>query len=143
MRIIIDTSVLIAYLLGHQTSAQTKFVSLVKKDATIAVFTSKQTLTELKLTIAQETIKQHHRYKENACGKFVAWYQYRVQMIHVPHYSQLMSRDVSDNIFLTLATHVQAHFLLSLDNDLLSLKKVENTHIVRPAEFIKLYYGSI
>lgn len=139
MFIVLDTSVLIASLLSQKASAQTEIVSLLKRDKNIVIFASKQTLFELKQTIAQPAIKFHSRYNAGIFGKFVAWYQYRVQMMTVPNFYQPISRDVSDNVFLTLATHAHAHFLLSLDNDLLSLKNVETTHIVTPAEFIKLY----
>ncbi len=143
MFIVLDTSVLIASLLAQKASAQTEIVSLLKKDKNIAVFASKQTLSELKQTIAQPAIKFHSRYNAGIFGKFVAWYQYRVQMMTVPNFPQPISRDISDTVFLTLASYAQAHFLLSLDNDLLTLKKVKTTHIVTPAEFLKLYSGSI
>lgn len=47
-----------------------------------------------------------------------------------------VSRDQKDNIFLEAAAESAADFLVTGDKDLLVLKKIGETKIVRPAEFI-------
>lgn len=47
-----------------------------------------------------------------------------------------LSRDVKDDIFLETAMESGADFLVTGDKDLLVLKKIGKTEIVRPAEFI-------
>lgn len=47
-----------------------------------------------------------------------------------------LSRDAKDDIFLETAVESEADFLVTGDKDLLVLKKIGKTEIVRPAEFI-------
>jgi uncharacterized protein len=48
-----------------------------------------------------------------------------------------ISRDKSDNMFLELAHEMQAHFIITGDQDLLVIKNFEKTKIYKPSEFIQ------
>ena len=48
-------------------------------------------------------------------------------------------RDPKDNKFLELAKTINAEYIISGDKDLLDLKTFENTVILKPSEFSKLY----
>ena len=48
------------------------------------------------------------------------------------------SRDVEDNKFLVCAVEAQAHYLVTSDEDLLTLKEYAGTRILPPHEFVKL-----
>jgi putative PIN family toxin of toxin-antitoxin system len=53
-----------------------------------------------------------------------------------PETKLTICRDPKDNIFLELAKAVQADYLITGDNDLLTLNKFENTEILKPSQFI-------
>ena len=46
-------------------------------------------------------------------------------------------RDPQDDMFLSLANQVGANYLISLDHDLIELKKIGVTKIVTPSDFLK------
>ena len=46
-------------------------------------------------------------------------------------------RDPKDDAFLSLANQIEADYLISLDMDLIELKKIGATKIVNPATFLK------
>lgn len=48
-------------------------------------------------------------------------------------------RDPKDNKFLEAATASAANFLISGDRDLITLKRIKETHIITPAQFLKLF----
>jgi putative PIN family toxin of toxin-antitoxin system len=48
------------------------------------------------------------------------------------------SRDVKDNKFLVCATEAKADYLITSDEDLLTLKEYASTRILPPHEFVKL-----
>ena len=48
-----------------------------------------------------------------------------------------IARDSKDNVVLETAVVGSADYIISGDNDLLSLKKYKNTSIVNPDEFLK------
>lgn len=52
-------------------------------------------------------------------------------------------RDPKDDLFLSLANQVEADYLVSLDMDLIELKKVGMTKIVAPGVFLALEGDSI
>jgi len=49
-----------------------------------------------------------------------------------------LCRDKDDNNILQLAEYVNAHFIITGDDDLLVLKQYRNTRIVKPAEFLQI-----
>ena len=48
------------------------------------------------------------------------------------------SCDVKDNKFLVCAIEAKASYLVTSDEDLLTLKEYASTHILTPHEFVKL-----
>jgi uncharacterized protein len=48
-----------------------------------------------------------------------------------------ISRDKSDNMLLELAHEMQAHFIITGDQDLLVIQNFEKTKIYKPSEFIQ------
>lgn len=50
----------------------------------------------------------------------------------------VLSRDLNDTMYLVLAEVSNADFLVTVDKDLLVLKEIKNTKIVKPKEFINI-----
>jgi uncharacterized protein len=132
---ILDTSVIIDYLIGRKKLLG-QVIVLVKMGE-IELFYSESTFQELKNTIAKSSVKKFLKNKPKELAKFVAWYKYNATKVDVTTSIEIC-RDVKDNQFLELATEIRADFLLSFDNDLLSLKSVGSTRIITPSEFLTL-----
>ena len=46
-------------------------------------------------------------------------------------------RDPKDDMFLSLSKQIEADYLISLDKDLLDLKNIEKTRIIKPEELLQ------
>ncbi len=139
MHIILDTSVVLAFLLSKKTSNINTIISYALEEKITLILCS-ETLYELKHTIQTDSIKGLPNYNAAKNAKFIAWYQY-----HTQHYilkdisSKITLRDHTDRIFIQLAEVSKADYLITLDKDLLVLKNIEKTIILTPREFLEMY----
>ena len=53
---------------------------------------------------------------------------------------QNVCRDVDDHIVIECALEAQAHFIITGDKDLLTIKTFKNIHIITPEDFLKILY---
>jgi len=138
MLIVLDTSVLIAFLLSRGISNSSEIIRLAK-DKKLRLAASKETLKELKQTLSLVTIKKLPGYKARTLASFIAWYQYNVEYFTIVNSSSSKQiRDTSDAMFLELARISQADYIISGDNDLLVLKHIRKTKIITAAEFVEI-----
>lgn len=136
MLIVLDTSVLIAFLLSRGNNNSREIIRLAKNKQ-IRLVASKETIRELKRALSLEKVKKLPGYKSWLVASFIAWYQYNVEYFSIesmiiPH----AVRDTSDSVFLKLAIVSNAHYIISGDKDLLVIKHIQKTKIITPAEFI-------
>ncbi|OGK10339.1 putative toxin-antitoxin system toxin component, PIN family [Candidatus Roizmanbacteria bacterium RIFCSPHIGHO2_01_FULL_35_10] len=137
MKIIIDTSTIISFLLTRGKNNLAEIINQTKQKK-IKLITCKETFIELQQSIQKEKIKKNVNYRPLNIARFIAWYKYNSIFISLEKSTNAEnSRDMSDNIFIQLALKVNADYLLSGDKDLLVLKKIENTKITTTEKFIK------
>jgi uncharacterized protein len=135
-KIIIDTSLLITFLISNGSSLELIF-QMVKENK-IQIYISASTLKELQDTIKKETLKKHIQPVNNKVAKFIAWYKYNTTMIS-PTEKVTLCRDENDDMFLELAKEIDADFILSGDKDLLSISQFEDCKIIKPTDFLKIF----
>ena len=137
MKIILDTSVIIAFLLSRGKNNLTEIVKLAKQKK-INLIVCKETFSELQTSLHAEKIKKLANYKSNVIAKFIAWYKYNASFMpsNLTAISKL-SRDLKDNIFIQLVLLSNANYLVTSDKDLLVLKNIGKTKIRTPKDFIK------
>lgn len=138
MIVIVDTSVLVSYLLSKGKNNCRQIIQLVR-DKRVQLASSKEILHELKHTLGQSDIKKLPGYKSRLVASFIAWYQYNVgyftiESIVIPP----AIRDTNDSMFLKLAIVSNAHYIISGDKDLLVIKHIQKTKIITAAEFMSL-----
>lgn len=136
MIVIVDTSVLVSYLLSKGKNNCRQIIQLAR-DKRVRLASSKEILNELKHTLGQSDIKKLPGYKSRLVASFIAWYQYNVEYFSIedivfPH----TTRDTSDTMFLKLAIVSNAQYIISGDKDLLVIKQIKKTKIMNAAEFI-------
>lgn len=136
MKIILDTSVIIALLLSKGKNNLTKIIKLAKEKK-VNLIVSREIFVELQTSLHSEKIKKLVNYKSNVIAKFIAWYKYNAPFIpsNLTGFSKL-SRDLKDSIFIQLAFKSDADYLITTDKDLLVLKKIGKTKIRTPKDFI-------
>lgn len=138
MLLIIDTSVIISVLVSDNKSYGRDILTLAYNKK-LEIVTTKEIFEELRNASKSENIKRLTRYKPAKFGSFIAWYKYNAKFIAIPfdQSSSKKSRDKNDNMYLLLADISKADYIITLDKDLLVLKKVGRTLIVDPEKFIK------
>ena len=132
MRVVLDTNVLISRLLSSQ-SIPAKAVDLALTQHEVVVSTA--TVEELADVLSRA---RWDRYVSVADRE-----QFLRLFLKVATLTPVLSnvdecRDPKDNCFLALALDAQATYLVTGDQDLLSMTPWRSTTIVRPAEFIKI-----
>lgn len=138
MLIVLDTSVIIAFLLSTGKNFVREIIRQAK-NGKIKLIASKETINELKKTLAYQSIKRLPNYTSHLVASFVAWYQYNVVYYSLEDkkiFKEL--RDVKDNIFLQLALVSKAKYLITGDKDLLVINKIKLTKIITTEEFFNL-----
>ena len=136
MRIIVDTSTLLAYLLSRGKNSTSEIFNLVKVRK-ISLVTCKEVLAEFKMVLSKDKIKRLSGYRSHIVSGFVAWYQYNCRFYSISGKKDSGLRDEKDSMFIELAKVSKADFIISGDKDLLSIKSVGKTRIVKPDEFMK------
>lgn len=138
MLLIIDVSVLVSVLISRNKSFARDILELAY-DKQLTLVTCDEIYTELRTSVAYEKIRKFKTYNSAKIGSFVAWYKYNALFIPISaeKQSSRISRDVKDNIYLLLAEVSNADFIVTIDNDLMTVKEIGNTKIVMPEEFIK------
>ncbi|MEI6489077.1 MAG: putative toxin-antitoxin system toxin component, PIN family [Bacteroidota bacterium] len=129
-KVIIDTNILISFLLSKQNS---KFDSIFAHNKITLVFSS-QLLEEFLTVTGRNKFKKFFDLKdvENLILKI------RNRGIFVEVTSKVkICRDAKDNFLLALALDSKATHLITGDKDLLVLKKIGKTEIITLADYLK------
>lgn len=138
MLVILDTSVIIAFLLSTGKNFVREMIRQAK-NGKIKLIASKETISELKKTLTHQSIKKLPNYKPHLIASFIAWYQYNAFYYSLEGKKIFKkSRDINDNIFIQLILVSKSKYLITGDEDLLIMKKVNLTKIVSTEQFFKL-----
>ncbi|MEP6663341.1 MAG: putative toxin-antitoxin system toxin component, PIN family [Verrucomicrobiota bacterium] len=69
-------------------------------------------------------------------SEWLAWFKLAAIKVEPAELGEISSRDLKDNPFIACAIASHAEFLISGDDDLLSMKHRLNFRIVKPADFL-------
>ena len=104
------------------------------KDKKITIYYSKATWEELKDVISRDKIKNR---LGKSIAKLIADYKFIGTLVDPVNVKTTICRDPKDNKFLELAKEADAHYIITGDEDLLTLKEFEQTKILTPSKFIE------
>ncbi len=125
MKIVLDTNVLINGF-KDEYSYEKRIIDAVIAGE-IEAYANKQTLQENKLISSQLISNDDYQDELNNLFSQINWVVNRRQIRVV--------RDPEDNKILESAVEARADYLVTSDNDLLSLEKYQRVKIVNPSEF--------
>jgi putative PIN family toxin of toxin-antitoxin system len=138
MKIILDTSTIITAFIGDNSSFSKDIIKLLNQDK-IQCFICADTIDELKLKSRSTKLLKLRNFKRQEIEEFIIIYQQKATFIELKDNVKFIhSRDPKDDVFMALATQIEADFIISVDKDLLCLKSVGNTKIIRPNEYFTL-----
>ena len=127
-KVILDTSVIIGFLTSYDSSNIIKNLILQVNLKKIDLIVSSQTFQELLEVIKKPFLKDRISPKT---AKFIAWYKYNSNM-HKIQSNVKQCRDPNDDKFLDLILASKANYLVTYDEDLLTLKPFEGCVICKP-----------
>lgn len=133
LRVVLDTNLLVSYLLT-QGKTISRIIDYWKNDD-IAVIVSPAIVEELVEVVQRPRLRQHMVTDPKILIELLSF-----EAVHISGNLTLpgSSRDPKDDKFLACAVEGDAAYIVSGDEDLLSLKKFQGVSIIRPAAFVEL-----
>jgi putative PIN family toxin of toxin-antitoxin system len=131
LKAVIDSNVFISALLTS-TGKPRQLVNFLENSA-FALFHPKQLIVELRN--APFKPKLADRVTPEQVGKLVDLLE-RKAILTEPEHIAPVSRDPKDDVFVACAAACSADFLVTGDDDLLSINEYRGTKIVSPAQFL-------
>ncbi|EOS09589.1 putative toxin-antitoxin system toxin component, PIN family [Phocaeicola sartorii] len=136
VRVIVDTNIWISFLIGRKMS----HLMTVLTHPEIQFIFSKELLTELYCVTQRKKFAKYFSASDKV-DEFMMYLQTIGRVYELPHDIPSRCRDVKDDYLLELAIQSDADFLITGDNDLLVIAKIEHCRIVTIMEFELLWSG--
>ena len=134
-KLIIDTNIWVSYFMGKKIRA---YLDKIIADERFDFYISQNGLDELQQVLSRSKFQKYITPVQ--IESLIVLLLRRCILVNVVTAVQL-SRDAKDDFLLALSTTCQADYLLTGDEDLLVLKKVETTTIIKIADFNSLFYS--
>ena len=129
IKIIIDTNLWISFLItGNYLN-----LDAVLSNKNVQLLFSQKLWTEFITVVTRTKFKKY--FSEEDIAELTSKMRKRMKMVEIKTTINTC-RDVKDNFLLELAIDGKADFLITGDNDLLSLKKIQKTSILTIRDFL-------
>jgi len=140
---VVDTSVIVAALLGNPKAAPSKVVRAMLSGA-FRAYSSREAMEELYEVLMSEEVSNRLGGRRELAALMYLLVSSAVTLVE-PRRRVAMCRDPSDDKFLEIAYEARAYYIVTLDRDLLDLRddrgEVElfghRVRIARPREFLE------
>ena len=130
LKVVINTSVIISHLYGGTS----KKVVELWKHGYLQLILSAEILEEYLRVLSEQGLSEH------AFEGFSNWFSHESKVTAVrPGRHFKICRDENDDMFLDAAYAGKAQYIISWDNDLLTMKEFRGIKIVNPGEFLEIY----
>jgi len=133
MRVVADTNVVVSGLLWLGPSRQ--LLDAARK-GTVELFTSGPLLAELEEVLQREKFLKRLTAAQIQPHDLVTGYAVLATVIQPAQIAQVVLRDPDDDAVIACAVAANAKIVISVDKDLLVLKKYQAIEILRVAEFV-------
>src|SRR5919202_833716 len=119
LRAVIDSTVLVsAFLTEGGVSAE---LLRFAREGVFLVFLSEDILTETEHTLSYERIRERYNYTDTDVADFLNRLRLAANLVDdLPHLTVV--RDPNDDMVIATAQRAQANYIVTRDNDLLSLQ---------------------
>ena len=137
LKLVLDTSVLISFLCSKSDNYTLEIMEMVE-NSEVELFTSMEFWIEFKDVLSRPKIQKRFNDKTQYLETFLEWFKENSKIVSITKYNTYC-RDPKDDFYLNLALGHNLDYIISLDQDLLVLKQLGKTKILRPREFIEIY----
>jgi len=135
MRVVIDTNLLVTYLISHRDPMAT-IIDDHLAQGDFAMLSSPELLAELDRALSYPHLQKF--YDKDTRLRFVALIAQLAEMQNLPDEIPAISRDPDDDKFIACAIAGRADFLVSGDQDLLTLEQVGDVRIITARELLEI-----
>ena len=129
MRVVLDTNILVSAAIKPNGQAG-RILAYLRQDA-FSLLYSRESLAELVDVLTRPHLRQKYRLTEHCLHFFLHLIRLRGEMV-TPDREITICRDPDDDKFLAVAVSGQADYLVSQDDDLLTLSVFESIPIIKP-----------
>ncbi len=135
MRAVLDTNLLVSYLLTHHPPIATIIDGFLAQDEFVMV-TAPELLTELDRVLTYPKLQRYYTDEERT--RFVALVMALGEVVDLPETIPRICRDPDDDRLIACAVVGEADVIVSGDNDLLALERVGDIPILTAAQFLAM-----
>lgn len=132
IKVVIDSNI---YISGILFSGNPRIILDLAIKGKIQVYISPDILSELKDVLS----KKKFSFSPNIIQSIIGEIESITTLIVPLKKHNIVTRDIDDNIIVDCAIESNAEFIITGDNDLLSLKEFKNVKIIKPVDFLELY----
>ncbi len=134
IRAVIDTNVFVSALINPR-GAPGQILEMFLADAFVLIV-SPATIDELRLTLCRPRIHKYIGLGEEEIERLIAQVESIADVVKATHEIKVELRDPDDSIFLAAAVEGRAAFVVSGDDDLLSIQSYQEIMIIKPRAFL-------
>ena len=135
IRAVLDTNLLISYLLTHRPPIATLIDHHLVRDDIVLV-TAPELLAELDRVLTYPKLQRYYTDEERT--RFVALVMALGEVVDLPETIPRICRDLDDDRLIACAVVGEADVIVSGDNDLLALERVGDIPILTAAQFLAM-----
>ena len=135
IRAVLDTNLLISYLLTHRPPIATLIDHHLARDDIVLV-TAPELLAELDRVLTYPKLQRYYTDEERT--RFVALVMALGEVVDLPETIPRICRDPDDDRISACAVVGEADVIVSGDNDLLALERVGDIPILTAAQFLAM-----
>jgi uncharacterized protein len=132
--IVVDTNVVVSAAFWLKSEDRRCFLLLARRKCRLAV--TEVILAEYRSLVARVG---HRECPDKDPAPFLAWIERVAWLVEPSPLGKRRSRDAKDDPFLACALASRAEFIVTKDNDLLTLDKPFGVEIVTPREFYRRF----
>ena len=134
LNIVLDTSTYVSALISKEGVSAKIFEFIIKRK--LFNFYTEEILVEVNDVLNREKFNLEKDKIEHFIS-LIKQISFLIQQLE--QYKIIKCRDPKDDKFLSLASQIEADYLITWDEDLLVLKEINSTKIITPEEFIKIF----
>ena len=137
IRVVVDTNIWISFLIGRRLSNLMKLLTR----ADVQLIFSEELLNELHIVSKRPKFLKYFPSTVQS-DRLIDFLRSIGELISLPNVIPNRCRDAKDDYLLELAIRSDADFLITGDDDLLVIKRIEQCYIVTIKEFELYWMGS-